>query len=438
MHVLPAILREHWLLILYAVVGLGAWVLYGVAMAMARTRMDRLNRQKDVTLPEPPPAVTILIPAKDEGDGIRECLCRVLALDYPDFTVIAIDDRSTDQTGAVMDALAAAHPGRFRANHIRAGGLPPGWLGKCNALHTAAAHATGEWLLFVDSDVKVEPGSLRAVLALAAGRGYDAVSIMTRLECHSFLEKLVLPLSAASVGTMTLMSFTNHDGFRDRAFANGQFFLIRRSAYETVGGHAAVRDNITEDVALMRLMKRAGFTTRLFYGKRFASTRMHTSLRQMFHGWARIYSGVCERRAGRIVAAMAFVAISGLSAYAALAYGIARAAGAGDFLWLIVAAAHWLAMTIVLAAIYSSSGNPPAYALAFPVAAPVMLGTYAYAMRACRTGKIAWRGTTYTGGSSVPSAPSAATPSAASPAEQPPAASQGGSPEAREAEPAHP
>jgi glycosyltransferase involved in cell wall biosynthesis len=347
--------------------------------------------------------VTILIPAKDEGEGVRACLERALALDYPAATILAVDDRSTDQTGAIMDELAARHPDRLRVLHVPPGGLPPGWLGKCNALHTAAAGATGEWLLFVDSDVKIEPSSLTDVLALAVGRQYDAVSIMTRLECHDFWEKLILPLCAASVGTMTLMSLTNDDNRRRTAFANGQFFLVRRGVYEAVGGHAAVRDNITEDVALMRLMKSRGHTTRLFYGQHLASTRMHTTLRQMFNGWARIYSGVCERNPAPILGAMAFVAIGGLSAYVALIYGIVRAAH-GEWTWLALAAGHLLLMTGVLASIYRASGNPGRYALAFPVAAPVVLAIYGYAVRACRTGRIAWRGTTYTGGSAAPAA----------------------------------
>src|SRR5205814_52231 len=129
---------------------------------------------------------------------------------------------------------------------------------------------------------------------------------MTRLECHTFWEKLILPLAATAVSVMCLISLTNDDN-RGIAFANGQFFLVRRSAYESVGGHGAVRDNITEDVALMRILKRAKFVTRLYLGQSFASTRMHGTLRQMFNGWARIYSGVSQRRPARIFAAAAFV-----------------------------------------------------------------------------------------------------------------------------------
>ncbi|MEA2711045.1 MAG: chlorobactene glucosyltransferase [Phycisphaerales bacterium] len=407
-------------LISYVIVGPLAWMLFAALMALSYGRMNRFRRPR-LPLPATPPQVTILVPAKDEGDGIRACLERVLAQDYPNFSVLAVDDRSTDATGAIMDELAAAHPDRLRALHIPPDGLPPGWLGKCNALHTAAAHASGEWLLFVDSDVKIEPDALSTAIARVLNREYDALSIMTRLECDSFWEKLILPLAAGSVGALTLMSLTNHDKLPGIAFANGQFFLIRRSAYEEVGGHESVRDNITEDVALMRNLKRAGKRCRLYYGRDFASTRMHTTLGSMFSGWSRIYSGVTRRRALPIVAAMMFVAICGLSAYIVLALSLAAfATGRGRSAWLLASLIHVTVMTLTLMAIYRMSGNQKRYALAFPLGGAVMLAMYGAAVRACRTGKIAWRGTSYTAGSatSSPPAPVASRPAVSPAVEQ--------------------
>ena len=407
-------------LVLYAIVGPLAWAGFAAVALLAYGRMRKFRRPRG-PLPDPPPRVTILIPAKDEGAGIRACLERALAQDYPNFTVLAVDDRSTDATGAIMDELAAAQPDRLRALHIPRDGLPPGWLGKCNALHTAAAHAEGDWLLFVDSDVKVEPDALSTAVARATAKGYDALSIMTRLECDTFWEKLILPLAAASVGAITRMSLTNHDRYRDTAFANGQFFLIRRSTYDAVGGHAAVRDNITEDVALMRLMKSAGKRCRLYLGREFASTRMHATLPAMFSGWSRIYSGVTRRRALPICLAMLFVAVCGLGAYVALAASLVAFASSGRADWLALALLHVAIMTVTLMGVYQMSGNPRRYALAFPLGGAVMIAIYAAAVRACRTGKIAWRGTSYTAGSATSApAPVASTPA---PPAQPPVVS---------------
>jgi cellulose synthase/poly-beta-1,6-N-acetylglucosamine synthase-like glycosyltransferase len=417
--ILAAIAASHVVaLIIYAIVGPLAWVGFAGLMRLSYIRMKRFARQR-FPLPASPPRVNILIPAKDEGDGIRACLERALEQDYANYSILAVDDRSTDATGAIMNDLAAAHPDRLRAFHVPQGGLPAGWLGKCNALHTAAAHADGEWLLFVDSDVKIEPDALSTAIGRAVERKYDALSLMTRLETGNFWEKLILPLAAASVGVITRMSLTNHDAHPNTAFANGQFFLIRRSAYEEVGGHASVRDNITEDVALMRILKRAGKRCRLYYGRDFASTRMHTTLRSMFSGWSRIYSGVTERHPLPIVGAMLFVAISGLCAYVMLAMSlVAFASGRGAIDWLILALFHVAIMTAMLMIIYYLSGNPRRYALLFPLGGAVMIAIYAAAIRACQTGRIAWRGTSYTAGSATstaaapPSAPVASSPAA--------------------------
>jgi glycosyltransferase involved in cell wall biosynthesis len=366
-------------------------------MWVGRRRMNRLAKQTGPPrLPPESPAVTVLVPAKDEGPRVRDALDSVLAQDYPNFTALAIDDRSADDTGAVLDAAAAASGGRLGALHVT--DLPQGWLGKCHALDVGARHADGAWLLFVDSDVRLlRPDALSAALALAVSRKYDAVSLMTRLECHTPLERLVLPLAAGAWSVMHTISRTNEDNSTTSAYANGQFLLCRRGAYDAVGGHAAVRDRITEDVELFRLLKAAGFRVRLLLGSRYASTRMHATLRQMLRGWGRIYSGTSRRRPWRILGAIAFVLVCGFSAYAALAWGAARWAGndpsAGR--WLAAAGGHLVVMTLVLAGIYADSGNPRRHALLFPVGGAILLALFAFALRWCATGRIEWRGTTF-------------------------------------------
>jgi len=379
--------RVIWLLV-YAVVGPGLWGFYALSVVLGYQRMNRLRRGADVATNGA--SVEILIPAKDEGERVRVCLESVLGQDYRNFSVICVDDRSADQTGAIIDEYAGKLPEKVRAIHVPMDGLPAGWLGKCHALWTAAKQAKAEWILFVDSDVKLEPDALSAALALAVGREYDALSIMTTLECETFLEHLVLPLAAASVSSMCLISLTNDDN-RQIAFANGQFFLIRREAYEQVGGHEAVKDHITEDVALMRILKARGYRTRLFLGSKFASTRMHSTWRQMKNGWGRIYSGVSSRKPARIIAAV-LVVVSGLLAYPTVVYAIVMR----DWRWVAASVTHLVILTAVLMSFYHWSGNRKRYALAFPASAPLLLALYAHAIKLCRTGKVAWRGTSYT------------------------------------------
>src|SRR5205823_3198590 len=172
---------------------------------------------------------------------------------------------------------------------IRDAELPEGWTGKCNALHRGAAGADGQWLLFVDSDVVLKLDALSRCMSLAIARGYDAISLLTAIECHTFWERLLAPLAAGTWSVMNLVSLTNNDNHKT-ALANGQFFLIKREAYAAVGGHAAVRQEPAEDVQLMRLMKSAGYKVRFLMGTHLAATRMHATLAQIIRGWARIYS----------------------------------------------------------------------------------------------------------------------------------------------------
>lgn len=378
-------------LVIYLLVGPFAWLALFVSVVMGRLRMGRLARWSG-QLPADPPEVTILIPAKDEAAGIAQCLDAVLAQDYPRFNVVAIDDRSTDRTGGILDQIASRDR-RVRVIHVTPGDLPAGWLGKCHALHLGQQQARGQWLLFVDSDVTLSPGALRAALSLALARNYDAVSILPKLQCRSFLERLMLPLLAAAWAIMHAISRTNQDNRTGSAAANGQFFLIRRSAYQAVGGHQAVRDQITEDVELMRLLKSRGFRTRFFTGSHLASTRMHARFGQMLHGWARIYCGSSRWRPWRMLGAMLFVLTALFSAYPAVAWGLYNLAVGGEVLWIAAAAAHLVLMTIWLAMIYRWSGNQARYTVLAPLAGAIMLAIFSFSLHKCRTGRIDWRGT---------------------------------------------
>jgi cellulose synthase/poly-beta-1,6-N-acetylglucosamine synthase-like glycosyltransferase len=395
-----------YLLWIYLCVGPLAWVLLYIGTRFSRARTKRLESWK-AQLPPEPPYVTILIPAKDEGAGIQRCLKSIFAQDYPSFDVIAIDDRSADDTGTILDALAVSEP-RLTVLHIQPGALPEGWLGKCHALHAAHEHLAGpiknqksqtknppsSWLFFVDSDVTLEPHALSTALSMAIQRGYDALTIFTRIETHSFLERLMLPPLAAAWVIMYTASLTNEDSRKNIAVANGQFFLIRREAYEAVGGHAAVRNQITEDVELMRLLKSRDYKVRIFSGAHLAATRMHSSLRQMFHGWARIFSGTSRRNPRRIIGAIIFILASVLMVYPALGWGIARALH-GEYLWLTFSLVHFLLMTGYFMRVYRWSGNPMRSALLVPVSAVLMLAILVYALRKCQTGRILWRDTEF-------------------------------------------
>lgn len=382
-----------WLLWVYLVVAPLAWLGLWCGLLLARARMGRL-RGRLPPLPDPPPMVSIVVPAKDEAGHIENCVRRLLQQDYPNFELVVVDDRSGDATLQILHHLRDESPGRMKVQHVD--WLPDGWLGKCHALHVGTRELAGKWILFVDSDVALEPNATRDAIALSAGRGYDALSILTRLNARTSWERLMIPLLGASWATMFTVSLTNDDNRPAVAAANGQFFLVRREAYEKIGGHAAVRQEIVEDVELMRRLKSAEFKCRLMVGTHLASTHMHATLAELKRGWGRIYAGTASYRTWRIWTAIVFAVAGGLSVYPAMAWGLWRWLPIGDWRWIAAAGAHFALMTLFLAYVYRAARCRPLDALLVPVSFPVMIGLLVEGLRRCRDRRFEWRGTAVT------------------------------------------
>jgi chlorobactene glucosyltransferase len=390
-------LSEYILFGLYLLAGPVTICFFGLILLKGRKRM-MLVGPLPASFPTDPSRVTIVIPAKDEAHHIRHCLASALAQDYPDFEVLAVDDRSTDGTAQTMDQMA--QPGRpLTVIHVGSDAPPVGWTGKCHALHTGVARAAGEWLLFIDSDVVLEPHALAATLACAQERKVDLFSLMPQQSCRSFWERLLIPLAGCCLSTMHLVALTNNDHLRRCAFANGQYMLFRRSVYDAIGGHEFVRDHLCEDVALARLVKAAGHRVRLCIGDGLATVRMYDSLAAIQHGFARIFFAAGIGRPWRILMATAAVPLGCFSAYGALAWGSYRVLHPvvtfGGWGWLIAAGVHLGLLTACFAAVYAWTGNRRAYALLLPLGAGILLGILAASLRICLTRKVEWRGTRY-------------------------------------------
>ncbi len=249
-------------------------------------------RLAPVRPPAKGPLISVCVPARNEEHNLPRCIASILAQDYPNFELIVVDDRSTDSTPRLLADLAA-HDSRLRVLH--GAELPPGWAGKPHALHQAAQAARGEWLCFVDADTFLAPGALSAALAKALEARADLFSMLTFQEMGTFWEKTVLPLvmTALSVGFSPRRV---NDPLRRDAIANGQFILIRRAVYDSVGGHAAIAGSIVEDKDLAGIVKGSGHRLLLADGQRLARTRMYTSLPSLWEGWTKnVYLGLSDR-----------------------------------------------------------------------------------------------------------------------------------------------
>jgi glycosyltransferase involved in cell wall biosynthesis len=374
------------------------WAMFGFIMYVGRRKMLLMSRPPHPIVGNPP-LVNIIIPAKDEGARIRGCLQSALDQDYPNFQVLAIDDRSADQTGAVMDEMAATDQ-RLKVIH-KTTAPPPGWTGKNNALWVGQQQAAGEWMLFVDSDMILEKDALSVAMSVVLRKEFDMISLLPRLECHTISEAMLIPLAAGAASAMYLVALTNNSRLKNTAFGNGQFLLINRRAYDAIGGHETVRDRFCEDVEIAVQLKRAGLRPRVSWGTDFASVRMYSSLGAIFRGWSRIYYAARVGSPWRILAALLFVILCCFTAYAAVGWGIWRevhpvtGAAAWGPAWLIAGAVHLAVMTWFLSKIYEWSGTNRRNALWFPVAGSMLVLIFLKALKMCITKKVEWRGTAY-------------------------------------------
>jgi cellulose synthase/poly-beta-1,6-N-acetylglucosamine synthase-like glycosyltransferase len=388
---------EYLIYALYFLVGPGMWGLYAIGMYQAQKRMELVKRPRD-PVPHPAPSVTILVPAKDEQERIGDCLRSALAQNYPNFKVIAINDRSNDQTGQVMDEIAR-QDSRLCVVHIAKDALPAGWTGKCHALHQGAQHADGQWLLFFDSDVILQPDALAATLGVAIKKNYGLISLLPRMESRTLWEGALVPLAGAAVAALFVAALNNNNQLPNTAFANGQFMLVRRDAYDAIGGHAAVRDQYCEDMVMARILKRTGLRPRVSWGLDLCSVRMYDSFSKIMRGWSRIFFASGSGSPWRSVLGIVYILVCCYSAAAAFAWGVYRHIHPVDSLagygWMATALVHWALMTCQIGIMYKWTLNPRRYALLFPVTSVFLLVIFARAVWMCLTKRVEWRGTHY-------------------------------------------
>ena len=231
----------------------------------------------------PDECVSAIIPARNEERTIARAVTSVA--EQPEVReVVVIDDQSSDGTGEILRRLAAGQP-KLRA--FGAGPLPAGWVGKNHAASLGAQKAACDWLLFTDADALHLPGSTARALAEANSRGADLVSYSPGQEMHTWWERALIPFVFCRLSQLYSYAAINDPDSPAAAAANGQYLLIRRNVYEQIGGHAAVRDEVLEDVALARLAKSAGFRLHFAPGDQICRVRMYASFQAMWEGWSK-------------------------------------------------------------------------------------------------------------------------------------------------------
>lgn len=376
-----------------ALVAAAPWVLMPLVGAWrAQPNLDLADFPADP--PDDPPLLSAIVPARNEAHNIDKCARSILASSYPRLELIIVDDHSTDGTGAIALALAAAD---VRVRVVTPDALPDGWFGKQWACWSGAGQASGDVLCFFDADTHQQPDFLARAVNVMRSRDAHLFTAMGAQETGSFWEHVVQP----QVFSMMLMRYggterMNRSRKPEEKIANGQCILIDRAAYFETGGHEAVKHFVAEDMALAQRFCVMGKTSVAVIATESFSTRMYTSLHELVMGWSKnlfvagfdaMPGGKLGRRLYPFV--MLGPAVMGLAPPLALVAGLLG--GAPDVvLWGAITSfallVWWLVLNIAIRV-------PVRYALLYPLGASVL---FYIMLRALLRGRnVRWKGRDY-------------------------------------------
>jgi chlorobactene glucosyltransferase len=374
------------------VAGAVATVLAAIVLPVNVSAIPRLSRAVRGVASVSVPRVSIVIPARDEEEEIERAVRSHLRQDYPDFQVVVVDDHSTDQTPAILASL-----GREDARLVVvSGGEPPAaWLGKPHALWEGAQAADGEILLFADADVRYDdPRTLREGVAVLEARGFDLVAFFPRLEMRGFWENVLLPY--LSVGVFLGFGFVAvRKRFRKIALGAGVGNLVRRRAYEAVGGHAALKDSVIDDVHLAIAVKSGGFRVGVFRADDRIVVRIYRGFRGVWNGFTKNVAWAFPGLGGVVLFVLLLAVFAASIAPAATL--LAAAAGARIASSDVLLAAAVFAGTVTLRAVLAAALRDPIWpAPTHPIMAAVWAGLLGRSLfhRFIRK-RLTWRGREY-------------------------------------------
>ncbi len=376
-----------------------AWLSRIVEAAFGMPRIADIARpewDRRPATPDGEPRVSIIVPARNEEEHIRDTLVQLLALDYSNYEIIAVNDRSTDRTGQIMDEVAAApesacgadrsvRPTRLKVIHISE--LPPGWLGKTHAMWMAGQQANGDWLLFTDADVLFKPDALRRAVAYAEAERADHLVLFPRMIMKSPGEKMMIAFFQA------LFVF----GHRPWRVANpkardhmgvGAFNLVRRSVYDAVGTYRALRMEVLDDMKLGKVVKNAGFAQRNVFGEDLISLRWAKGTFGVVNNLTKNFFAVLSFQWPRTVVSIVGLGFLNLGPFLGiwLAHGWAR----------IPYAVALASLFLIYYGMSVRSAIPPYYFFLHPISTTLIMYTLLLSMfHTLSNDGIVWRGTKY-------------------------------------------
>ncbi len=338
------------------------------------------------------PRISIIVPARNEAEHIEAALASVLQLDYPDYEVIAVDDRSEDATGAILDRLKsqwraredAAHP-RLTVLHVTE--LPPGWLGKTHAMWQAGKRATGDWLLFTDADVVFRPDALRRAVVYAERESADHLVLFPTMVMKSVGERMMVAFFQSQF-VFSHRPWKVADRESRDSMGVGAFNLIRRGVYERIGTYQRLRMAVLDDMKLGEVVKQDGFRQRVVFGRNLITLRWVFGTMGMVRNLTKNSFAILHYNAAFAVLAVCGIVFVNLGPFV----GIALVHG-----WAQVG---FIVSLLTLAAIYAGMARRSDISTVYVLLHPVGTVLFSYALvrsvvLTLSRGGVIWRGTWY-------------------------------------------
>ncbi|MBU1776854.1 MAG: glycosyltransferase, partial [Gammaproteobacteria bacterium] len=264
------------------------WIVASVLFLVATGKVYFLRKEipcRRSSVSDSAPAVSVIVPARNEENNIGACLAGLAGLEYPaaKLRIIVVDDHSTDRTAEIVNGFIARHP---NIELVRGQPLPEGWTGKSHACWQGATRAQGEWLVFLDADSCVKPGLLSSSIHFAQDKGLDLLTVIPHQILKSLQERLWLP--GVFLGFASFLDLGRiNDPDDPYAIANGQFLLFRSEAYQDMDGHRSIRKELNDDLAFAREAKKRRLNFYCAFGEHLLETRMYRSLKEIWTGFSR-------------------------------------------------------------------------------------------------------------------------------------------------------
>jgi glycosyltransferase involved in cell wall biosynthesis len=359
------------------------WLFYGLQTTFGAMKLPWL-KSFEPAADANCPRVSLIFAARDEEEKLPTALATLIAIDYPNLEIIAVDDRSHDATSRILDNFASIHD-RLKVVHVK--DLPPGWLGKPHALQKGYESSTGEWLLFTDADVQFKPDTLRRCITILRALKFDHLTLFGDVVMVGFWEKVLITFFGMSFSLVTQPHQVSNP--HSRAYVGvGAFQMVKRTAYEACGAHRRIAMEVIDDVKLGKMIKLGGFRSGVAVAEDAVSIRWHAGFFNLVRGLEKNFFAAAQFQMSQVLLQIFCL----ITFYVAPSFGLCFAHG-----WVrILAAIGVLIPFAFLFGVDIVMHVSPLYSITFPLAAIVF--TYMLLRSTIVTikqGGIYWRGTFY-------------------------------------------